>query len=104
MSLDVKDYAAAEAWGREGIEIDVMDPDLHRAVADSLAARRHFVEAADAYETLVELKPDDPQSQFALANALVQSKQPAKAREVLKGLLKEKPDYPGADALLKSIR
>ena len=94
MSLAEKDYAAAEAWGREGIEIDVMDPDLHRAVADSLASRRHYAEAADEYETLVELKPDDPQPQFALANALVQSKQPAKAREVLKKLLKQTPDYP----------
>ena len=104
MSLDRKDYAAAEAWGREGIEINVMDADLHRAVAESLAARRNYTEAVAEFETVVELKPDDPQPQFALAKVLVEAREPAKAREVLKKLLKQTPDYPGADSLLKSIK
>ena len=104
MSLDRKDYAAAEAWGREGIEINVMDADLHRAVAESLAARHDYAEAVDEFETVVELKPDDPQPQLALAKVLVEAHQPAKAREVLKKLLKQTPDYPGADSLLKSIK
>ena len=104
MALKVKDYAAAEKWAREGIEIDVMDVDLHRAVAESAAERHNYTEAVEEYETAVELKPDHVPSQFALAEALVLNKQPAKAREVLKKLLKSDPAYPGADTLLKSIK
>ncbi len=37
MAVDAKDYAAAEKWATEGIEIDVMDADLHRVVAESAA-------------------------------------------------------------------
>ena len=101
MAVDAKDYAAAEKWAREGIEIDVMDADLHRVVAESAARRHNYAEAVEEYETAVELKPDDLPSQFALAEALVQAKQPAKAREVLKKLLKQSPDYPGAEEVVE---
>ena len=104
MAVEAKNFAAAEKWARQGMEIDVMDADLHRVVAESAAKRHNDPEAVEEYETAVELKPDDLPLQFALAEALVQSKQPAKAREVLKKLLKCAPNYPGADALLKSIK
>ncbi len=70
MALDQKDYAAAEAWGREAIEIDVQDADMHRAVAESLAARDDAAGAAAEYEVVIELKPDDPRPRLALAAAL----------------------------------
>ena len=104
MAIDAKDYAAAERWATEGIEIDVMDADLHRVVAESAAKRHNYTEAVEEYETAVELKPDDSKLQLALAETLVQAKQPAKAREVLKRLLKQSPDYPGAKKLLESIK
>jgi len=104
MALGTKDYAAAEKWATEGIEIDVMDADLHRVVAESAARRHNYTKAVEEYETAVELKPDDPQPQFALADALVQAKLPAKAREVVKKLLKQSPGYPGAKKLLESIK
>ena len=88
MALDAKDYAAAERWATEGIEIDVMDADLHRVVAESAARRHNYSKAVEEYETAVELKPDEPTLQFALAETLVEAKQPAKAREVLERLLK----------------
>ena len=59
MALEAKDYAAAERWATEGIEIDVMDVDLHRVVAESAAKRHNYAEAVEEYETAVELKPDD---------------------------------------------
>jgi predicted Zn-dependent protease len=104
MALDAKDYAAAEKWATEGIEIDVMDANLHRVVAESAARRHNYTKAVEEYETAVELKPDDSKTQLALADALVQAKQPAKAREVLKRLLKREPDHPGAKKLLESIK
>jgi cellulose synthase operon protein C len=104
MAVDRKDYAAAEKWAREGIEIDVANAELHQVVAESLARRHNYSEAVEEYETAVELKPDDLPSQFALATVLIENKQPSKARETLARLLKRAPDYPGADALLKSIK
>jgi cellulose synthase operon protein C len=103
MAFRAKDYAAAEKWAREGMEIDVMDADLHRVVAESAAKRHNYAEAVEEYQTAVELKPDDLALQFALADAFVQNKEPGKARDVLKGLLKRKPDYPGAMELMKTI-
>ena len=63
MALDAKDYAAAEKWATEGIEIDVMDADLHRVVAESAARRHNYSKAVEEYETTVELKPDDLKAQ-----------------------------------------
>ena len=71
MAIDAKDYAAAERWATEGIEIDVMDADLHRVVAESAAKRHNYTEAVEEYETAVELKPDDSKPQFALAETLI---------------------------------
>jgi cellulose synthase operon protein C len=102
-ALLAKDCAAAEKWAKEGMEIDVMDADFHRVVAESAAKRHNYPQAIEEYETVIELKPDDFASHYALAEVLVNDKQPAKARDVLKDLLKRKPDYPGAEKLLKSI-
>jgi tetratricopeptide (TPR) repeat protein len=103
-ALDAKDYAAAGKWATEGIEIDVMDADLHRVVAEAAAKRHNCTEAVEEYETVVELKPDDAQAQFALAETLVEAKRPAEAREVLQRLLKQSPDYPGAKKLLEKTK
>ena len=103
MAADAKDYAAAEKWATEGIEIDVMDADLHRVVAESAAKRHNYAEAIAEYETAVELRPDDSKVQLALAKTLIEAEQAAKAREVLEKLLKREPGYPGAKKLLESI-
>jgi cellulose synthase operon protein C len=102
-AIRAKDFAAAEKWAREGMEIDVTDGDLHRVVAESAAKRHNYAEAVEEYETAVELKPDDLALRYALADALVHNKEPGKARDVLKGLLKRQADYPGAKEMLKTI-
>jgi tetratricopeptide (TPR) repeat protein len=104
MAVDAKDYAAAERWATEGIDIDVMDAALHRVVAESAAKRHNYTKAVEEYETAVELKPDDSKLQLALAETLVEAKQPAKAREVLQRLLKRSPGDPGAKKLLGNIK
>jgi cellulose synthase operon protein C len=104
MAIDAKDYAAAEKWGGEAIEIDVMDADCHRVVAESAAKRHNYTKAVEEYETAVELKPDDPHTQIALADALIHAKQPAKAREVLKRLLQKSPGHSAAEKLLESVK
>jgi cellulose synthase operon protein C len=104
MALDAKDYAAAEKWAAQGIEIDVMDADLHRVVAESAAKRHNYTKAVEEYETAVELKPDDSKVQLALAKVLIDANEPARAREVLQRLLKQSPDDPGIKKLLESAK
>ncbi len=104
MAVDRKDYAAAERWAIEGIEIDVMDADLHRVVAESAAARHNYSKAIEEYETAAELKPDDAKLQISLAKTLIEAKRPAEAREVLRRLLQQSPDCPGAKKLLENAK
>ncbi len=104
MAVDTKDYAAAEKWAIEGIEIDVMDADLHRVVAEAAAKRHNYSKAVNECETAAELKPNDSKVQLALAETLVEAKQPAKAREVLQRLLKRSPGDHDAKKLLENIK
>lgn len=103
-AFEGKDYAAAEKWAAQGIEIDVADADLHRVVAEAAAKRHNYGKAIEEYETVVELKPDDSKVQLALAKTLLEAKQPAKARKVLQRLLKQSPDDAEAKRLLESVR
>ena len=103
MAVDAKDYAAAERWAIEGIDIDVMDATLHRVVAEAAAKRHNYTKAVEEYETAVELKPDDSKLQLALAKTFIAAKEPANARKVLQRLLKRTPDNPGVKKLLESI-
>ena len=66
MAFAAKDYAAAERWATEGIEIDVMDADLHRVAAEAAAQLHHYSKAVEEYEAVVELKPDDRKAQEVL--------------------------------------
>lgn len=104
MALDAKDYASAERWAAQGIEIDVMDPDLHRVVAEAAAKRHNSEKAIEECQTAIELKPDDSKLPLALAKVLIDAKQPAKAREVLRGLLKKSPDDADARKLLETVK
>ena len=61
-----KDYAAAETWAAEAIQIDVGDAEMHRILAESLARRHNDREAAFEFEAVVELKPDDAAAKSAL--------------------------------------
>lgn len=103
-ALDAKDYAAAEKWAAQGIEIDVVDPDLHRVVAEAAAKRHNEGKAIEEYETAMELKPDDPKMPLALAKVLIEAKRPAKARKVLQQLLKKSPENADAKDLLETVK
>ncbi len=99
-----KDHAATERWCREVLQIDVMDPQNHGWLADSLAAQAKPAEAADEYEVAVELNPEEPGLRFNLAQAWLDAKQPDKAKQALEELLKLDPKYPGADLLLEGLK
>jgi Flp pilus assembly protein TadD len=66
MALGRKDYPAAEDWARQAMEINVMDGDVHRVLAEALAARHNNPQAVEEAETAVELNPNDPQPRLLL--------------------------------------
>jgi tetratricopeptide (TPR) repeat protein len=99
-----QDHAATVRWGREVLQIDVMDPDVHRWLATALVALGQPDEAADEYEATVELAPDDPALRLALARTYVAAKQSAKARTTLEELLKIDPKNSDAARLLEGLK
>jgi tetratricopeptide (TPR) repeat protein len=66
MALDRKDYPAAEDWARQAMEINVVDGDVHRVLAEALAARHNNPQAVEEAATAVELCPNDPQPRLLL--------------------------------------
>jgi len=103
MALGRRDWAEAERWARAALEIDVSDPEVHRAFAEALVGRHNYAMAIEEFETAIELDPSESHQRFALADACLQAGQPEKARRVLEALLRMVPDYPGAEILLQGI-
>lgn len=99
-----KDHAATVRWCQEVLQIDVMDPQTHRWLADALMALGKPDEAAEEYEVATELMPDEPGLWFQLAQARLDARQPAQAKAALEALLKLDPKYPGADLLLEGLK
>ena len=84
-------------------EINVMDSEMHRLLADTLTLQKDFAAAARQYEVVVELLPDVTDVRWDWANACLRAEQTDQARAVLEELLRRDPDYPGAGALLENI-
>lgn len=103
MALRRRDYAAAEKWANQVIEIDVMDAEARAILGRSLVTRRAYGRAVEELEIAVELGCSDPFTWFALADAYLRANRPDKARDALNTLLTLTPDYPGAALLLKSL-
>ncbi len=104
LAHDAKDHAATIRWCQEVLQIDVMDGQTHRWLAEALMTQDKPADAAFEYEVAVELTPDEPGLWFNLAQAQLDAKQPAKAKESLEHVLKLDPKYPGADLLLEGIK
>lgn len=97
------DYLAATDWANQAIEIDVMDGDVHRVLAEALVGCERYARAIEEFEVAIELDAEEPRRRFFLADACIQAEQPEKARQTLEALLKLAPDYPGAAAMLESL-
>ncbi len=99
-----KDHAATVRWCQEVLQIDVMDSQNHRWLADALAAQDKPAQAAEEYEVAVELVPDEPGLWFNLAQAYLDAKRRKKPKPRSKQVLKLDPKYPGADLLLEGLK
>jgi tetratricopeptide (TPR) repeat protein len=103
MALEAKNFAEARTWAGRALQVNVEDADVHRMVAEALAAEENLPEAIAEYETSIKLDSKQPAVRFALADIYIRAKQEKKARETLKELLEVSPDYPGAKQLLEAL-
>lgn len=55
MAVKAKDFVAAERWAREALQIEVMDPEIHRTLAEALEANGKQDEARKEREIADEI-------------------------------------------------
>jgi tetratricopeptide (TPR) repeat protein len=103
MARSRQEWAEAERWARGSLHVDVMDPDSHEMLADALAAQAKHAEAADVYETAVDLNPRSVELHWKLASTCVEAKEPARARQALEDLLELDAQHEEAKQLLEQL-
>jgi cellulose synthase operon protein C len=59
LAMNRKDFAAAERWAREVLEIDVMDANIHHTLATVLVAQKKYKDAIEEYEFALRLSPEE---------------------------------------------
>lgn len=101
--LEQKDFAEAVRYGRLALQIDVMDPDIHRTLGEAYAELKQTDKAIEEYTAAVELDAEDEKTPLTLAKLLIAANKPEAARKLLEQLLKDHADAPEAAELLKTI-
>ena len=103
MAAAALDHDGAARWANQVIQINVMDSEMHRLLAEALAGRQDHAAAARQYEVVAELLPTATDIRWDWANACLRAEQTDRAREVLEELLRLDPDYPGATTMLENL-
>lgn len=99
-----KDHAAAARWANRALQVNVLDLEVHRILAESLAAQRKFAAAIEEYEVLVKMQPGKAEHRVALAEAFLAAEKPDDARRVLAELLELEPNHPDAKKVLDTLK
>ncbi len=99
LAMAKKDYATAERYSRESLQIDVLDAGIHKSLAEALLGQQQPKPAAEELAVAVELKPDDAQLLFLLATAHADAGQKQEALAALDQLKKLDAEYTGAAEL-----
>ena len=98
------DLEEAEKWGWECLYVNVYDPDNHVVLADVLLERKKFDQAAEEYQTALELKPKKPNNiKVKLAKAQRGAGKNDDAKATLDAILKADPEHPEAKALREEM-
>ena len=104
IALEKSSYKAAANWANQAVQINVMDSQAHRMLAEASAGAGQRKRAVKEYKVVVKLTPKDLESRMALAQVLVKDKQPEQARLVLEALLGLDSDHEDAARLLETLK
>lgn len=103
LAADRSDMNAAGRWALEAIQVNVMDPEMHGLLAQSLTRRGRHADAIEEYAAAVQLQPSQMKWRVGEARACVAAGRPARARELLNEVLARDPKHAEARQLLDSI-
>jgi len=104
LALAAENYAAAEDWANQCVQIDVLDGAHHRALARALLGQEKYKRAAKEFAVAIELLPaEETELLLPLAEAHLGAGNRAAAHSTLERLLKIDAGHREAKALLKKL-
>jgi tetratricopeptide (TPR) repeat protein len=104
IALADKNYAEAVRYANLALQVDVLDPEVHRMLGAASAELKDFARSAKEFGVAFELQPDDPALELALARSLLALGDKDRARQHLEHILKADPEQAEAQQLLKSLK
>lgn len=99
-----KDYAAAVKYGREVLQIDVLDAANHTLLGNAYRELKNYKKSADEFAVALELKPADVDAQLGLAKTHIARGNKAAASQLLDAVLKSDPGNARAIELRDSLK
>ena len=102
-AIEAKDFAAAAAYARDAIFINVMDEETHVLLGRAYVGLGQAKKGVREFETALEISPDDEDVAVALAAAQVDAGDGDAARKTLARVLEENPEHKGARALQQKL-
>ncbi len=103
LALNEQDFATARRYAELSLEIDVMNPETHEILAQSLGELGEFDRAAREWGTAAEIQPKEPRFRVEQARALGKAGRPGDGVKVLQELLKTTPGHKPAQQLLEEL-
>jgi tetratricopeptide (TPR) repeat protein len=82
----------AETAARQALEIDVLDPEAQKNLADALAAEKHWPEAIATYGIVLQLNSASDEARLGRAGAYLESGDRLRADEDISSVLARDPD------------
>jgi len=103
LSLDQKKYQQALQWGQAALQINVLDPETHRQLAETALKLNQTKIAVRELKMVLHLDEKNQDLRFLLAETLLNSGKTQEARTELDLLLQQNPDHVQALNLIKKL-
>jgi tetratricopeptide (TPR) repeat protein len=94
----------AEVAARQGLEIDVLDAEAQKHLADALAAQKHWPQAIAAYGIVLQLNGACDEARLGRAGAYLESGDRLRADEDISSVLARDPENAQAKKLQDRLR
>ena len=91
LAFDGKKFPEAIKYGKLTLQVDVLDAETHKLLAQAYAANKQLAKAADEWDVASQIDPKDVASQIAAIRAYQTAGQPEIAKLRLEKLAKLQP-------------